>query len=120
MKVPFNDLTTQHAADSEQFRAVFDKLMIDSDFILGQNVIEFENQFRDFVGSKFALGVANGSDALKLAILAKQLPEYSHILVAANTYFAAAAAIIHSGFIPKFFDVQLENRLPSQSDIECN
>jgi len=118
MRVPFNDLTAQHAADNEQFRAVFDKLMIDSDFILGQNVIEFENQFRDYVGSKFALGVANGSDAIKLAILAKQLPERSHILVAANTYFAAAAAIIHSGFSPKFFDVQLENRLPLQSDIE--
>jgi dTDP-4-amino-4,6-dideoxygalactose transaminase len=118
MIVPFNDLTTQHATNHERFRATFDKLMMDSDFILGQNVIEFENKFKDYVGSKFALGVANGSDALKLAILAKQLPENSHILVAANTYFAAAAAIVHSGFVPKFFDVQLDNRFPSQSDIE--
>ena len=94
--------------------------MLSSDFVLGKKVIEFEQKISEYVGSKFAVGVANGSDALMLAILAKNLPEKSHILVAANTYFAAASAIMHAGFTPRFFDVQLDTRLPSRQDIETN
>lgn len=120
MIVPFNDLTLLHNKDRRRFQEIFDELILSSDFVLGKNVIEFENKFRDYIGSKFAVGVANGSDALKLALLAKNLPEKSYILIAANTYFAAASAIIHAGFIPRFFDVQLDTRLPSHQDIESN
>jgi dTDP-4-amino-4,6-dideoxygalactose transaminase len=120
MIVPFNELQTLHIPNRNQFVEVIDELLVSSEFILGKMVNEFEKLFCDFTGSKHAIGVANGSDALRIAISSKKFPRNSSILVAANTYFAAPAAIIHAGLRPIFFDVQIDTRFPLKNDINSS
>lgn len=117
MKVPFSDLKLRHAKNFDKFQAVFTDSLHTSEFILGNKVKEFESNFSRFVNAKFAMGVANGSDALRIALAIKELPQEGEVLLAPNTYFAASAAIIHSGLIPRFFDVELSSRFPNESAI---
>lgn len=69
-------------------------------FVLGDEVKLFENQFAAFCGSKNCVGVANGLDALVLAIRALNFPEGSQIIVPSNTYIASILAILQAGMIP--------------------
>ena len=120
MIVPFNDLQTLHIANQKNFVKVLEELIVSSEFILGKMVNEFEQLFCSFTSAKYAVGVANGSDALRIAILSKKFPRNSSVLVAANTYFAAPAAIIHAGLKPIFFDVQIDTRFPLENDIDSS
>jgi dTDP-4-amino-4,6-dideoxygalactose transaminase len=90
-----------------------------SSFILGPEVEKFEQDFASFINSKYVAGVANGSDAIRIALLSKKLPGQSNVLIAANSYFAAPAAVLHANLIPKFFDVNIETRLPDIGFIEA-
>lgn len=90
---------SNRSLEKEIFAAV--RRVIESGwYILGQEVEKFEQQFAAYLGLKNCVGVANGLDALILAIEALQLPRGSEILVAANTYIATIIAIIRSGHIP--------------------
>ncbi len=69
-------------------------------YILGKNVSTFENEFASFCGTKYAVGVASGLDALILAIDAFEFPKDSEIIVPSNTYIATILAIVRNGFKP--------------------
>jgi dTDP-4-amino-4,6-dideoxygalactose transaminase len=69
-------------------------------YILGKEVEAFESEFAAYTGSRYAIGVGNGLDALVLAIESLGLKKGSDILVASNTYIATILAIIRSGFRP--------------------
>ena len=73
MKVPFNDLQAQWDVVKDSCLADFDNLFIKSNFILGDSVTEFEEDFAKFVGCNYAVGVSNGTDALKLSAQALDL-----------------------------------------------
>lgn len=118
LEIPFNNLNMKHNKYKSEFLEIFLSNLTTGDFVLGQNVDIFEENFREFVNAKYAIGVANGSDALRISILVKNFQTGSSISLAANTYFAAAASIIHAGHKPVFFDVQLDTRFPSAKDIE--
>ena len=120
MKVPFSDLKLRHAKNHDKYQAVFSDAIQTSEFILGKKVRDFEIDFSRFVNANFALGVANGSDALRIGLAIKQLPREGEVLLASNTYFAAAAAILQSGLVPRFFDVELSTRFPNESIISSS
>ena len=117
MKIPFSDLSLRHKKNETEFSNIFRDCMTTNQFILGEQAALFESEFSSFTGANYALGVANGSDALRLALIVKKLPVGGNIILAANTYFAAPAAIVHSGLVPKFFDVNLDSRLPKNENI---
>jgi len=77
-------------------------------YVLGQEVSAFESEFAQFVGAKHCIGVANGLDALVLAIEALDLPKGSEILVASNTYIATILAIVRAGHKPVLVEPELE------------
>lgn len=118
MIVPFSALNKRHRKNKKKFTREFRRSLDQSEFILGNSVEMFEKDFSDYVGSKFAVGVGNGSDALRIALLAKHLPNSGNVLLSANTYFAAGAAVAHVGLRPRFYDVSLENRFPTSEQIE--
>lgn len=82
-------------------------------YILGKEVALFEENFAQYCGSKFALGVGNGLDALELIfkgyIQMGMLQKGDEILVPANTYIASILAIINAGLSPKLVDTNLTN-----------
>lgn len=117
MKIPFSDLNLRHKKHETEFLKVFQECVATNQFILGEQATLFESEFSGFTGADYALGVANGSDALRLSLVVKELPVGGNIILAANTYFAAAAAIVHSRLVPKFFDVSLDSRLPTNENV---
>src|SRR5205823_11290557 len=69
-KIAFLDLVTVHRELREELRAVFETALDTSSFIGGPMVQEFERDFAEFSGSRFCVGMASGTDALRLALVA--------------------------------------------------
>jgi len=105
MQVPFLDLRTQYATyKSEVIRAVTD--VCESQlFCLGPAVAEFEEKIASCCGSKFAIGVSSGSDALLVGLMALEIKPGDEVITTPFTFFATAGAIARLGAKPVFVDV---------------
>ncbi len=77
----------------------------DGRFILGPNVAAFETEFAAFVGARHAIGVANGTEALTIALRALGVGPGDEVVVPSFTFYASAEAIPPTGAIPVFCDV---------------
>ncbi len=75
-------------------------------YILGKEVAAFENEFSDYIGTKFATGVGNGTDALRLALTAIDIGHSDEVITVSHTAAATIAAIKQSGAKPVFVDIQ--------------
>jgi dTDP-4-amino-4,6-dideoxygalactose transaminase len=109
--VPFVDLKAQYRAQKDAYRAAIDGVLESTEYILGTQVREFESAFARYLGTSHALGVANGTDAIVVALRALALPSNAEIIVPVNTYYASAAAIVQAGFKPVFVDVDAKTYL---------
>lgn len=69
-------------------------------FIMQRDLVEFEEKLADYTGSKYALGVANATDGLQIALMAKEMPKGGEILISSHTMMATASSIHYAGFIP--------------------
>jgi aminotransferase EvaB len=74
------------------------------DFTLGRPLAEFEQAFAKLIGSKFAIGVNSGTDAIKLSLRALGIKPGDEVITAANTFVATVGAIAEIGAIPVFVD----------------
>ena len=74
------------------------------DFTLGKPLTEFEQKFAQLMGSKHAIGVNSGTDAIKLVLKAKGIGFGDEVITAANTFVATVGAIMELGAIPVFVD----------------
>ena len=92
MNVKFNDLNAQWLDIKEHAQPRIDGLFEQCSFILGPDVAEFENNFARYIGSRYAIGVSNGTDALKLSFECLNLAQNSGIIIQGNTYVATALA----------------------------
>lgn len=84
----------------DQYKTEFDEFLKSGWYILGNQVVKFENQFAQFCDTDYCVGVASGLDALILAIDAFGFPKNSEIIVPSNTYIATILAIVRNGFKP--------------------
>jgi dTDP-4-amino-4,6-dideoxygalactose transaminase len=84
------------------------KVLDSGQFVLGDSVLEFEKSLANFIGTEYCAGVANGTDAIEIAIRALDLPPKSKIICAANAGYYASTAILSSGLIPEYVDVDFE------------
>ncbi|WP_279128542.1 DegT/DnrJ/EryC1/StrS family aminotransferase [Helicobacter winghamensis] len=105
MAVKFLDLHKQYLSIKNEIdRAIF-SVIETSAFVGGTEVEAFEKEFASFIGGGVeALGVANGTDALEIAIRVLELPKDSVVLVPANTFVASAEAVVSNGLRVKFVD----------------
>ena len=87
-------------------------------YILGEQVINFENEFAAYIGTKYCIGVANGLDAITLSLLALELPKKSEVIVPANTYIASILSIIHAGLKPILVEPDINSYNIDPSKIE--
>lgn len=104
-KILFTNLQKQNELISVDFKNELDKLMDKGDFILGEKVAEFEKNFANFIHSKFAIGVGNGSDALEIILLGLGIGPGDEVIVPALTYIASASSVVNIGAKPVFIDV---------------
>jgi Predicted pyridoxal phosphate-dependent enzyme apparently involved in regulation of cell wall biogenesis len=104
-EVPFVDLRRQHAAIAEELRMAFDDVLAEGRFILGREVERLETEFAELCGVRHCIGVASGTAALTLALIAAGVEEGDQVIVPAHTYIATALSVLHAGAVPRFCDV---------------
>jgi dTDP-4-amino-4,6-dideoxygalactose transaminase len=76
-------------------------------FIGGKQLETFKNQFKNFLGCKYVIPVANGTDALEIALKSLNLPEGSEVIVPANSWISSASCVIQNNLKLVFCDVDL-------------
>jgi len=88
MRILFNDLKSQWDLIKDDCTKQFEELFENSSFILGKPVQEFERAFAKYANSEYAVGVSNGTDALKLSAQSLQLSGSIGVIIPANTFVA--------------------------------
>lgn len=105
MKIPLVDLRAQYQSIKPEIDAAIQSCINRTDFILGEDVQQFEKEFAAFCGTKEAVAVSSGTDALSLALLACGIGPGDEVITTAFTFIATAEAISHTGATPVFVDV---------------
>ncbi len=109
--VPPIDLRLQHAAIADEVAAGFAAVLDETAFILGPQVAAFEAAYAAFIGARHCVGVANGTDALELALRAADVTPDDEVLLPANTFIATALAVARAGARPVLVDCDPEFHL---------
>lgn len=104
-KIPFLDLVAPHAELKEELCEVFAAALKTGGFIGGPMVEGFERDFAQFCGTRHCVGVANGTDAVRFALMAAGLKKGSIAVTVPNTFIATTEAITQAGGIPDFVDI---------------
>lgn len=116
--IPFVDLKKQFREHREEFLKAVERVMENAAFVLGSEVETFEHKFAAFIGTKYAVGVASGTDALHLALRAVGVGPGDEVITATNTFYATTAAIELAGARPVLVDCDPRTYLIDVAGIE--
>lgn len=105
MKVPFLDLKAQYNTLRGEIHSAIQEVLESAAFAGGPYVAKFEEQFAAFCGTRHAVGVGNGTDALWLVMLARGIGPGDEVITVPNTFIATAEAVSLCGAKPVFVDV---------------
>jgi dTDP-4-amino-4,6-dideoxygalactose transaminase len=98
--IPFLDLKSLNLAHENALKEAFHRVLHSGWFILGKSVEAFEEEYAKFSGSRYAIGVANGLDALHIALKVLGIGEGDEVIVPSNTYIATMLASSFVGAVP--------------------
>lgn len=104
--IPAEDLTRQYERIGSEIRAAVERALPRGRYVLGPELEAFEQAYAEFCGTRYAIGVSNGTDALHLALAACGIGPGDEVITVPNTYIATAFAITYVGALPVFVDVQ--------------
>ena len=103
MKVRYSYLSQQFS-NCEDLWKDLRKFVKTGDFTLGKELFKFEKNFSKLIGTKYAVGVNSGTDAIKLALRTLSVKSGDEVITAANTFVATIGAITEIGAKPVFVD----------------
>src|SRR6187549_1258490 len=106
MSVPVFNLQRAHRRIASDLEQRWQRILDNTSFVLGPEVGEFEAGFASYLGVAGTVGVANGTDALVVALRALELRRDDEVLVPAFSFYATAEAVILAGGLPVFCDVE--------------
>lgn len=106
--IEYENLQRVNAELAPELTAAFQRVVDRGWYILGREVLAFEEEFARYVGAPHCIGVANGLDALILSLRALDLPRDSQVLVASNTYIATILAVVEAGLQPVLVEPDIE------------
>jgi dTDP-4-amino-4,6-dideoxygalactose transaminase len=109
--IPFFDLAGMTSEVRQQVTSGWKDLLDTGQFIGGEAVQAFEDEWAAFCGTRFAVGVANGTDALHLTLRAMGIGAGDDVVVPANTFVATVEAVVLAGATPRFADVDPDTLL---------
>jgi dTDP-4-amino-4,6-dideoxygalactose transaminase/acetyltransferase-like isoleucine patch superfamily enzyme len=108
MQVPSFDLTRQNSKLRDELMAAIGEVVDSGQFILGGHVERLEETVAEICGVKHGIAVANGSDALYLALMAADVGPGDEVITTPFTFFATAGSIVRVGATPVFCDIDPE------------
>jgi dTDP-4-amino-4,6-dideoxygalactose transaminase len=106
MKVPLLDLKGQYAPLKAEIRKAIDEVCDAQSFTLGPTVERFERNLANYCGTKFAVGVGSGTDALLCALMALDIRPGDEVICPSFTFFATAGVVSRVGATPVFVDIE--------------
>jgi dTDP-4-amino-4,6-dideoxygalactose transaminase len=118
-QVPFVGLRRQHEALSADLSAAFERVVSADSFILGHEVKAFEREFAGYCQTADCVGVASGTVALMLALMAVGIGPGDEVIVPAHTFIASALGVLHAGATPVFCDVERDTGLIDPDSAEA-
>jgi dTDP-4-amino-4,6-dideoxygalactose transaminase len=122
--IPFLDLKKLNAQYRDELIEACTRVIDSGWYILGKEVEEFEKEFANYCGTKYAIGVGNGLDALTLILRAYKelgiLSDGDEVIVPANTYIATILAITNNNLIPVLVEPDIDTYLIDPDKIEEN
>lgn len=104
--IPLIDLKAQMETLRPEVLRVTEEVLFGAQYIMGKYCTAFEKDFADYIGVRHALGVANGTDGLVIALKALGIGAGDEVLTTPYTFFATAEAIAEVGAVPVFVDVR--------------
>ena len=113
--IPLFDLTRQYNQLRNDVLRTVDEVLSDGQVILGPKVEKFENALCNYLNIKYTIGVANGSDALVIALQSLGIEKGEKVITTPYTFFATASCIVRNGGTPVFIDVD-----PDTYNIDLN
>lgn len=105
VKVPYVDFRFQTSEVKEELMKSVSDVLDSGMYVLGPEVQSFEEEIAAYCGSKYAVGVSNGTDALILALMAMDIGPGDEVITAPNSFIASASAIAIVGATPVFADI---------------
>ena len=118
MKIPFSTLKYLHDDLKPELMNKFDEIYESGWFIQGNEVSSFEKKFASYIGCKYCIGVGNGLDAIKLALLALSIGDGDEVIVPSNTFIATVLAISQVGARPVLVDPDMDTYNISYKNIK--
>ncbi len=106
MNVKIFDLERDHREIKKDLIEIFERVLSGGNYILGNEVQKFEDAFASYIGVKYAVGVNNGTDALRIGGLSLGLSRGDKVVTTPNTYIASTMAFTTHGIIPCFCDIE--------------
>ncbi len=118
MKIPFVDLKSQYHSIKEEVDRAILEVVGNTAFVGGQTVKSFEDAFAQYAGTTHAVGCANGTDAIEIALKAMGIAPGDEVIVPACTWISTAESVSAIGAVPVFADVLPELYTIDPEDIE--
>ncbi len=109
-RIPAGDPALHFAEHTAAIQAALHAVLASGPFILGPVVESFEQEFADFLGARHCVGVANGTDAITLALMGLGIGAADEVICPAMTAHGTAVGIMRAGAIPVFADVDRRTR----------
>jgi dTDP-4-amino-4,6-dideoxygalactose transaminase len=113
--VPLVDLRDAHAEIAPEINVAIQHVLAGMALVNGPEVKAFEREYSEFNNLPYCVGVANGTDAIELALRAADVPPGAHVMMPANTFVATAEAVVRAGGRPEFVDVDPDHLLMDPS-----
>lgn len=105
MNVPLLDVNAQNLPLTEDLTAAFSRVLAAGQFIMGPDVLAFEQECASMLGVKHAIACSSGTDALVMALMALGIGHGDEVIVPTFTFFASAGSVARLGATPVFVDV---------------
>lgn len=108
VKIPFMDLRKHHNERDFEYIEAFKSVLHSAQFINGKSVEDFESNFAEYCGTKFAVGVGSGTDALRFSLIAAGIKTNALVITVPNTFIATTESITQAGAEFDFVDVSFD------------
>jgi dTDP-4-amino-4,6-dideoxygalactose transaminase len=109
--IPLVDLRAQYATIRDEVRKAIDDVLESMQLTIGPNVRAFDQEFAQYIGTKHAVGVGSGTDALQLAIRASGVSSGDEVITVSFTFFATVEAILYANARPILVEIDEESML---------
>ena len=120
IRYPYVNLGKQHQEYKKKFTKELIRVMKSGNFILGSNVKKFENEFSQYIGTKYAVGVGSGTDALYLSLKFLNLKPDDEVITVSNSYLSTVSSIYLAGSKARLIDVNYNDYQISIDEIKKN